>query len=135
MLLGKIDLWREAIEDPTEGGDKKRVQIREQTLLGKPIGQAALVNAFVLMRERCTGVSETELCERLNRIPWGAKESIWVNVLLHSTGKVIAGRSNRTATNFIAHLGGATLTAEETETLLQVIHGDSWNTQSLPDPV
>ena len=135
LLLNGIDLWREALADPTEGGDQTRIQIREQTLLGKPAGQIAVVAAFVLMRDRCDGISERELCERLNRIPWGAKEPMWVNVLMHSSGRVIAGRGTNRSSHFIAHLGGAPLSAEETATLLQGIHGPGWEDQKLPDPV
>lgn len=135
LLLSEVDLWREAVADPAETGDQKRIQIREETLLGKPAGQIALVRAFVIMRDRCLGVSEKELCERLNRISWGVKEPMWVNVLMHSSGRVIAGRSTSRASNFIAHLGGATLSDEERDSLLEGIHGDGWENQQLPDPV
>ena len=54
MLLSGIDLWRKALEDTSEGGgDQVRADIRDETLLGKPIGQLSLVRAFMLMRERC----------------------------------------------------------------------------------
>lgn len=135
MLLEGIDLWRDALSDATEGGDRKRIQIREQTLLGKPAGQAALIQAFLMMRDRCTGISEKELCERLNRIPWGVKEPMWINVLMHSSGRVIAGRGTNRAAQFIAHLGGAPLSDEETSALLEGIHGEGWEEQKLPDPV
>lgn len=135
LLLNEIDLWRESLADTTEAGDNTRVQIREQTLLGKPAGQAALIRAFVMMRDRCTGVSEKELCERLNRIAWGAKEPMWINVLMQSSNRVIAGRGTGRASQFIAHLGGAPLSAEETAALLEGIHGEGWEEQKLPDPV
>ena len=135
-LLSGIDLWRKALADTSEGGDFDRAAIRDETLLGKPIGQLSLVRAFMLMRERCEGVSMEELCARLNAIDWGVGNPMWHSVLMHPNGRVMSGKNtvNR-ATQFIAHLGGASLTEEETEALLEQIHGEGWESHELPAPV
>ena len=135
-LLSKIDLWSTALEEPLEQGDNIRMEIREQTLLGKPIAQLSLVRGFLMMRERCVGVSEDDLCGRLNRINWDANDSAWHGVLMNPNGRVMAGRGtvNR-ACEFIAHLGGAELTEEEDQRLREHIHGDEWEQHPLPDPV
>ena len=135
QLLHGMDMWREALADPEEGGDQTRVAIREQTILGKPVGQEALVKAFVMLRDRCEGVPERELVQRLNEIKWGVTEPQWVNVVLHSTGRVIAGRRTERASNFIAYLAGAPLTDDERARLLQDIHGDDWEQHELPNTV
>ena len=49
-LLSRIDLWAKALSDTSEQGDNTRIEIREQTLPGKPIGQLSLVRSFMLMR-------------------------------------------------------------------------------------
>ena len=136
QLLGKVDLWAKTLSDSSENGDKVRIEVREQTLLGKPIGQLSLVRAYMLMRERCVGVSESELCERLNRIDWGVNNSMWHGVLMNPNGRVMSGRGtvNR-ACEFIAYLAGAKLTEEETQRLLEHIHGEGWESHALPDPV
>ena len=135
-LLSNIDLWRKALEDISEGGDGDRTAIRDETLLGKPIGQLSLVRAFMLMRERCEGVSMEELCARLNAIDWGVGNPMWHSVLMHPNGRVMSGKNtvNR-ATQFIAHLGGASLSDEEIEVLLEQIHGEGWEDHELPTPV
>ncbi len=114
-LLSGIDLWAAALADTSSNGDASRIQIRAETLPGKPIGQLALVRAYLLMRERCEGVSEIELCQRLNRINWDVNAPMWHGVLMNPNGRVMSGRGavNR-ACEFIAHLGGAKLTTEET---------------------
>ncbi len=137
MLLSGIDLWRKALEDTSEGGgDQVRADIRDETLLGKPIGQLSLVRAFMLMRERCEGVPVEELCARLNAIDWDVGNPMWHGVLMNPNGRVMSGKNtvNR-ATQFIAHLGGAILTDEEIEALLEQIHGEDWESRELPAPV
>ncbi len=135
-LLGKVDLWAKALADATVSGDQTRITIREDTLLGKPIGQISLIRGYMLMRDSCTGTSEDDLCARLNRIDWGVNNSMWHGVLMNSNGRVMSGRGtvNR-ACQFIAYLGGAKLTDEETAGLLEHIHGVDWAQKELPAPV
>ena len=135
-ILGKVDLFAKALEDPSENGDGTRKQIREDTLLGKPIGQLSLVRGYMLMRERCIGVDEDELCRRLNHIDWSVNNPMWEGVLMNPNGRVMSGRGtvNR-ALEFIAHLAGAELAQEETERLLEHIHGSDWEEHELPSPV
>ena len=140
LLLSNIDLWRKAIEDPSENGDGERADIREQTLVGKPVGQLSLVRGFMRMRERmrekCEGVSESELCSRLNRINWDVEDAMWHGVLMNPNGRVMSGRTtvNRAA-EFIAYLGGAELTEDENKALLEHIYGENWEQHELPSPV
>lgn len=133
LLLSGVDLWRKAVEDSTENGDGVRAEIREQTLLGKPIGQLSLIRGFMLMRERCEGVEEKELCNRLNHINWDVSDAMWHGVLMNPNGRVMSGKNtvNRAA-EFIAHLGGAQLTDEENNRLLEHIHGEDWEQYELP---
>ena len=136
LLLGSVDLFRESLAEPGPEGDAKRKQIRDDTLLGKPIGQFALVRAFMLMKHRSGGTSDVELCRRLNRIDWRVDNAMWHGVLMNPNGRVMSGKGtvNR-AHEFIAHLGGAQLTDDETNRLLEHIHGDDWEIHKLPDPV
>ena len=95
-------------QTPSDKGDAKRMEIREHMLLGKPIGQLSLVRAFLLMREKCEGVSDGDLCGRLNRINWDLNHEMWHGVLMTPSGRVMSGKVtvNRAA-EFIAYLGGA----------------------------
>ena len=124
-LLSGIDLWAKAVS--TEKGDDVRRKIRETFLLGKPVGQLALVLGYLHMLARCKGVSEIDLCLRLNRINWEVEERMWRGVLMNPNGRVMSGKNtvNR-ASEFIAHLGGVELSEEERERLLEHIYGDEW---------
>ena len=135
-LLSKVDLWAEALADTSDRGDQTRRQIREDTLLGKPIGQLSLVRAYMLMREKCAGAPEDELCARLNRIDWSVNNSMWHGVLMQPNGRVMSGRNtvNR-AYEFIAYLGGVRLTPIEQKGLLEHIHGPDLQGRTLPDAV
>ena len=136
LLLERVDLFSQALSDTTPQGDETRIQIRAEMLLGKPIGQLALVRGFLEMRERCAGVSEEALCDRLNRIDWGIAADHWRGVLVAPNGRVLSGRGAvNTAAIFIAHLGGAQLSATERERLLEMIHGSDWESRELPEPV
>lgn len=136
LLLQHIGLFEKALADPTMHGDRTRMNIREEMLLGKPIGQLALVRAFMEMREKCSGVSEASLCDRLNRIDWGIDAGLWKGVLVAPNGRVLSGKTtvNRAAA-FISHLGGVRLSANERGALLEAVHGADWQTHELPAPV
>lgn len=137
-LLSRVDLWAQALSDSSERGDHTRIRIREETLLGKPIGQLSLVRGYLLMREKCVGISDDTLCERLNRIDWGVEAPMWHGVLMNPNGRVMSGKGTvNNACDFIAHLGGAKLTEYEERLLLEHLHGPQWREQGkrLPDPV
>ncbi len=135
LLLEEILLFADAIRDPSEDGDAMRIAIRAESLLGHPSGQLSLVRGFLLMRERCVGVSDLELCKRLNSIDWRRRSEQWRGVLLSPAGRVMSGRSaSNGASLFIAHLGGVELTADERAWLIDWIAGDDENYR-LPDPV
>lgn len=135
-LLSRIEWWAKAISDPTEKGDDVRREIRETFLLGKPVGQLALVLGYLYMLDRCKGISEADLCARLNRINWDVEETMWHGVLMNPNGRVMSGKSTVTrAAEFIAHLGGVELSEEERGRLLEHIHGTEWEKEKLPPPV
>ena len=134
-LLSRIEFWAKAISNPTEKGDDVRRKIRETCLLGKPVGQLALVLGYLYMLDRCKGVSEPDLCARLNRINWDIKEIMWRGVLMNPNGRIMSGKNTvNHASQFIAHLGGVELSEEERERLLEHIYGDEWKDHKLPPP-
>ncbi len=135
-LLFGVDLWRKALEDTSAGGDSIRRQIREETLLGKPIGQLSLVYAFMHMLGKCPDASDDELCGRINRIDWDVNNTMWHGVLMNPNGRVMSGKATvNLAAGFIAHLGGAELSDDERAQLLERIHGADWQSHKLPEPV
>ena len=136
ILLEGIDLWAKALNDPSPDGDLDRIRIREDSLLGKPIGQIALVQGYLTMRDKCEGVSEEILCTRLNNITWNIRDPHWETVITREGGRVLTGRDViNNASDYIAYLAGAPFTPEEQQQLLQRIYRDAWQDHTLPTPV
>ena len=134
-LLTKIEWFAESLADTASTGASRRIEIRAECLLGKPIGQLSLVRGFLLMRERCPGVSIGELCNRLNRIDWSLAWEGWESILVNRNGSVMSGKTTvNYAAQFIAYQGGAELTDDERAKLIEHIAGDDENYR-LPDPV
>ena len=134
-LLTGIDLFEEALSDTGESGDDRRREVRRETLLGKPIGQIALVRAFLKIRETCYGLSPEAICDRLNRIDWRLGEEQWVGVLMNPNGRVMSGKTTvNMAADFIAHLCGAELSEDERTRLREHIWGAGTD-KELPAPV
>lgn len=133
-LLTKIEWFAEALADPSSTGTARRVEIRSECLLGKPIGQLALVRGFLLLRDKSPGVSVGEICNRLNRIDWTIGAKHWEGVLVNRNGRVMSGKTTvNFAAQFIAYLAGAELTDDERATLANHIAGDD-ESYDLPKP-
>lgn len=134
-LLTKIEWFAEALADPSATGKARRIEIRSECLLGKPIGQLALVRGFLLLRDKSPGISVGEICNRLNRIDWAIEAKHWEGVLVNRNGRVMSGKTTvNFAAQFIAHLAGAELTDDERAVLANHIAGDDED-YDLPEPV
>ena len=123
-LKDSIDTFADALSDPDESGDAKRIEIRSGSLLGKPVTQECLVRAFLILTGKTVNFSSMEACDRLNRLPWGIDNEenlkIWDQILW--TGGTTHGRvltKNRTlAVEMIAYMAGRPLSEEQLQQLL-----------------
>lgn len=126
-LLAGIGPWQKATRDPTERGDETRVSLRKKSVLGKPIGQTALINGYALacMKDR-ERIDRDDLVTKLNMINWSMSASDWKGLLVKSNGRIMAGRpASNNAGIVIAHLIGAKLTDQERSGALRFIHGNA----------
>lgn len=136
-LISGIDLWNKALKNPTKKGDDTRRKIREEHVLGKPIGQLSLVGgyAFACQRNR-RNVNRGALVKKLNQIDWRVRTKMWSGVLVRPNGRIMSGRpAAKNAIKFISHLIGAKLTTMENRGVLEWIYGDKWKIHSLPKPI
>lgn len=134
IILKEISVFRDALADTAEGGDDVRRDIRENLLLGKPVGQWSLLKGFLEAVRRVEGVTERQVCEALNKIDWRISNEMWVGVLTHQSGRVLAGSTvARRAGLFIGYLVGVELDEEEERSLAEQIYGDE--DASLPERV
>ncbi|MYK61559.1 MAG: DGQHR domain-containing protein, partial [Chloroflexi bacterium] len=73
-LLAEVEVFRDATGDRSEQGDARRIEIRRQNLLGKPVPQECLVSAYLALTAKPTQMPWKDACERLNALPWEITE-------------------------------------------------------------
>ena len=137
-VCSDVQLFSDALHDPSEHGDARRKEIRDDYLLGKPISQWALVQAIVRLREEDSDaghrISLRDACKRVNQMNWSDSDSRWEHVLITGT-KVVTGK---TAVNFasqiIAYWLGHNL-SEEQVTQLRDRYKSQGASGQLADPI
>lgn len=126
-LISGISGWRKAVADPGEGGDKYRMRLRETSILGRPIGQLALVRGYAYACDNAGEHADRDvIVSKINRIDWGIGEGLWRGLLVKPNGRMMYG--SRVATNasrMIAHLVGTRLTKPVADKLLDSIYGSA----------
>lgn len=100
QLLDGVSEFTLALADQGMSGDKKRVEIRNSNLLGKPIAQLAVVWASVyLVHATCSDGSRIafgSIVERINKVDWSMDNLLWQKILMDGQ-RVVSGRQ---AANF-----------------------------------
>ena len=133
-LITGIGKWKKALNDPQETGDKARTTLREKSLLGRPIGQLALVKGYAhacILSGR--NIDRKPLVRKLDSINWDMDAGMWKGVLVKPNGKVMYGvRVANIAAKLIAHLIGAKLPKTDVERILDCIYGTKRRRKSLP---
>ncbi len=88
LILKGVEVFKNALEDPSEKGDQDRVEIRKQNLLGKPMPQECLVKAYMRLTTKTSpnkrSMHSEEALNYLNRMPWQLNEKntqFWQGVL------------------------------------------------------
>lgn len=119
VLLQEVAVFVDALSDKSSAGDKRRQEIRETSLLGKPVGQECLVRAFLRLTET---MGEAAACKRLNALPWTLTSKnleTWQGVLWTGgmEGKILT-KQRPLATKFIAYLAGEPLDNDKKTELL-----------------
>lgn len=131
-LLSKVDLWKQALANPRAGGDKARQEIREKYLLGKPVGQLALVGGYALALQKDSKIAKKVLYAKINGVDWRLDSDLWQTVLVDPNGNVkYGGTVVSNASKFIAYHLGAPFTKAEKDDLSELIYGEAGH---LPKP-
>ena len=137
-LCERVDLFEQALHDPSEESDAKRRELRNDFLLGKPFAQMALVHAIIRL---CSPDMETgvrlglvEVCNRINGVEWSTENPIWQSVIV--TGdRIMSGRTAAVfAGRVISYLLGEKLTENEADAL-RVRYSELTGLPSLPTPL
>lgn len=103
-LCAEVNVIYEALHDPSEQGDGRRIEIRADNLLGKPVAQWTLVQAIVRLRsendETGERMSLRQACRRVNELDWSSSDPRWQQVLMNGN-RVLTGK---TAVNFASRV-------------------------------
>lgn len=136
-LISGIRKWGEVLQDPREAGDENRRVFRKKSLLGRPIGQLALVKGYAHACSRFgSAVDKSTLVKKLNEINWDIDNDMWRGVLVKPNRKVMYGvRVANTASKLIAHMIGASLSKSDTELVLDYIYGTKRRKKRLPPQI
>ncbi|MDE0266298.1 MAG: DGQHR domain-containing protein [Thaumarchaeota archaeon] len=123
-LISGIDGWKRAVANPDESGDKDRMRLRETSILGRPIGQLALVRGYAYAYDNMEHADKDAIVSKLNRINWGIGGNLWRGLLVKPNGRMMYGsRVATTASRVIAHMVGTDLPKPMTEKILDSIYG------------
>ena len=133
----EIDAYKSSILNPHVEGDARRAEIREQSVICKPIVQRALAEAIchLISTQRADGsrFSVKEVVDRINTIDWSPGEPTWQGILMIGD-KVITGNSAmKFAARILAYQLGNHLEAKEKTKLIEQFR-DSTDGKVLPDP-
>ena len=124
-LIRGIDIFANALSDHSVGGKKVRIEIRNEYLLGKPIGQRVVAVAFLQLTTQGK-LSADEACSRLNQVNWRIDDEMWENVLTRDRKRVLAGPSAiKLGVDFVTYLTGRGMSQNELLDLRQRISPDN----------
>lgn len=136
-LLSGVEEWKKAIKVPGEAGDPTRIKLRGASLLGRPVGQAALINGYALacMKDRARA-DKDELVAKINKIDWGIGAELWRGLLVSPNRKILASASAANNAGLMtAHMIGSALTRKEAERVIKFAYGNAATNRQLPKPV
>lgn len=136
-LFSGISEWRKALENPDKKGDNYRIKMRQKSILGRPIGQLALVRGYAYAYGNTENADKDAIVDKLDKIDWGIKNDTWRGLLVRPNGRMMYGsRVATAASKMIAHLVGVSLPKNVQEQLLDSIHGAARSPRrKLPKPV
>ena len=133
-----IQTYQACILEPREDSDAKRDEIREQSLICKPIVQRALAEAciYLLADENVTGakLKLKDIVDLIDQVDWSPENSIWQSILINGD-KVITGNSAmKFAARILAYMLGHNIEDYEINKLKEQFKTNT-DGKSLPAPL
>ena len=121
----KIQAYELSIHNREEVGDEHRREVREGSLLCKPIVMRAVAEAYLKMTDVEEGASRIDLNEfvrRVNTIDWTYENPLWNIILLQPGNKIITGPGPMNiAARLIAYILGQELEEYELQQLEKTV--------------
>jgi DNA sulfur modification protein DndB len=133
----KIAPYEASLLNPSEDGDKKRSEIRAQSVVCKPIVQRALAEANCLLisgsKKGGGKFSTKEVVQRINKVDWDPSEPKWQGILMIGDKVITGNGAMKFAGRILAYLLGQQLESHEVKKLKEQFSA-STDGKSLPDP-
>jgi DNA sulfur modification protein DndB len=115
-LIKSIEVLNDAIEDPEESGRAKRIELRQEYIIMKPIVQFALIGA--IKRLMIQGTSLDSALAKAANLDWSFTNSDWERVAVKPGKTIITGNQSRKfLSRFIAYKLGEKLNSTELQAL------------------
>lgn len=113
-----VKLVSDALFNPDEEGDGKRVEIRKQFVIGKPVVQHIIICSIARLME--SGVPLETAISRINKVDWRRENPVWQRILLNGE-KIISGKQAvNLAIRFVSYyLGELQLEQPQLDSLLE----------------
>lgn len=122
LMLTSIAPLADAIHDPSDEGQSKRVELRETYIIMKPVVQVALVMAVKRMVD--VGVSVKAAFQKAGKLDWRFECTDWDRIAVNPGEKIIAGKQpQKLLSRVIAYRLGEELTAKEQKVLEEQYDG------------
>lgn len=133
-----IQTYQACILEPSEDSDAKRDEIREQSLICKPIVQRALAEAciYLLADEDISGakLKLKDIVEMIDQVDWSPENNIWQSILINGD-KVITGNSAmKFAARILAYMLGHNIEEYEINKLKEQFKTNT-DGKELPSPL
>lgn len=118
FLVKEIKLFASSLKEKGENGDNKRIEIRADYLLGKPVLQACVVEAFTRLTMPPANLTFRQAADKLNAVDWRKNAPHWDRLLM-SGGKIITSTKHRNlATDILYSCAGGKLDQQQQQELL-----------------
>ena len=137
-IVDKVNIFNDALMNQDEAGDEKRIEIREEYTLGKPIIQFALICAIIRLdtpNEDSSRLGLDEICNRINQVNWRVDNPLWQRVLMNGSSVIAGKQSAKYASRFIAYYLGESLEPEELANLSSKYRELTGSDEPLPEPI
>ena len=117
FLVENIDRFSNMLVDKDESGNDKRREIRQDYLLGKPVPQFCLVDAFARLTAPETNLSYESAATKLNSVDWSKTAAEWDRVFM-SGGKLLT-KNKRLVADLLYYRAGGKMSEEKKSELLK----------------
>ena len=133
----EIGPFKNSLLDPSEDGDQKRADIREQSVACKPVVQRALAEAIILMisgfKPDGSKFDVPEAVERISTVDWDPALPQWQGILMNGDKVITGNAAMKFAGRILAYLLGLEHDLVEVKKLKEQFESSTGGAQ-LPKP-